>query len=100
MSQRINPFFRGGLSGLLATIPMTVVMEGLRRTLPIQERYPLPPRLIMASLAAQTGLRRHLTNEQEKELAWCAHYLFGASMGAVYGTITPHAPAYRFQRGA
>ncbi|MDB5340191.1 MAG: hypothetical protein JWN70_5810 [Planctomycetaceae bacterium] len=97
---RLISVTRGTLSGLLATIPMTLVMEGLRRNLPVHERYPLPPRLIMASVTAQTGARVYLTNEQEEELAWCAHYLFGALMGAVYGAITPRTASHPFARGA
>jgi uncharacterized membrane protein YagU involved in acid resistance len=100
MSSAVWRALRGAISGAIATVPMTVVMEGLRRNLPIHEQYPLPPRLIIASLSAQTGTRPYLTNEQEHDLAWVAHYLFGASMGAAYGLMTPRMASHRVLRGA
>jgi uncharacterized membrane protein YagU involved in acid resistance len=100
MSGFIRAAARGALSGFLATVPMTLAMEGMRQRLPWYERYALPPRLITASLSWKTGAHRHLTTDQEAELAWCAHYLFGSSMGAVYSLITPHPTSHRFVRGA
>ena len=100
MNQMCRNAMLGGLSGFLATIPMTIVMEGLRMTLPKREQYPLPPRLITQNMASKAGARKHLTQEQEQELAWCTHFMFGTSMGAAYSVARGDATSNRFLSGA
>ena len=42
----VSSLVTGAVAGLGATIPMTLAMEVMHRSLPQHERYPLPPREI------------------------------------------------------
>jgi hypothetical protein len=78
----------GALSGLAATVPMTLAMEGLFRRLPWSERYPLPPRKVTMELAETFGLRDDLSEAQRHALTLSAHLGYGAAMGALYALTT------------
>lgn len=73
-------------AGLVATAAMTVAMEGMFRTLPAYQRYPLPPRLITSRLlhlvGAPFGVRRHKT-----ALTWLNHFGYGAAAGALHAPV-------------
>lgn len=75
----------GALAGLLATGPMSLVMQALFRRLPLHEQYPLPPRQITEEVAEKTGLEPALESERGKRSAtWLAHFGYGASVGSFY----------------
>jgi hypothetical protein len=70
----------GALGGFTATLPMTAVMRRMHERLPKAERYPLPPRQIVADMPA-LGLP-----------AWVAtllhHFLFGAAAGSLFAGLS------------
>jgi len=92
MSDLARDVCAGATAGLVATAPMTAVMEGVRRLLPRHEQDPPPPRQITERAAAAVGVADDMT-EGEKEAATAAsHFAFGAGTGALYGLLAPHLP--------
>jgi uncharacterized membrane protein YagU involved in acid resistance len=77
----------GALAGLVATIPMTLAMEVMHRSLPPHERYPLPPREITEELTAKAGVKEHLDEEEQVGLSLLSHFSYGASAGMVYAAL-------------
>lgn len=83
-------FAGGALAGLVATIPMTLVMTfGRRFLLPPEERYALPPREITLRTAEKLGVdvARDLNENERQTATLLAHYGFGAAAGAVYAPL-------------
>ena len=78
---------RGALAGLTATIPMTVAMELMRRSLPAHERGSLPPKKVALRAARRTGLHAHLHDWQRDALALVAHFGFGTIAGSLYAPL-------------
>lgn len=93
----MNRILTGGLAGALATLPMTVAMTAMHRTLPEQERYPLPPKQILEQLAGWVELRK-LNEAELNVLTMLAHVGYGAVAGALYasaGRLGPGNPAVK-----
>jgi uncharacterized membrane protein YagU involved in acid resistance len=76
--------FKGAISGTIATIPMTAVMGALHSTLP-QEREPVPPVQITASLAEKAGAADTAEDGWLAPTSLAAHFGYGAATGALYG---------------
>ena len=74
----------GALSGLVATIPMTVAMEVLRRRLPRRQRHALPPRKITVRAFRKIGMHSHTDRRQRDVAALIGHLGYGAAAGSVY----------------
>jgi len=64
----MNAVIKGALAGFIATIPMTLAMKVLHAQLPREERYPLPPRLIVESTAEKLEVQDDLSEENEYAL--------------------------------
>jgi uncharacterized membrane protein YagU involved in acid resistance len=79
----------GAVAGVIATVPMTVVMEVLRRALPPAGRDPLPPRRVILGLARKLGLAKHLDTTEREGITWAGHFGYGAGTGAAYGLLDP-----------
>jgi hypothetical protein len=62
---------------------MTVAMNELHRKLPRRERYPLPPREIVDSVASKAGLP--IGAETAIDAATASHFAYGAACGAIIG---------------
>jgi uncharacterized membrane protein YagU involved in acid resistance len=75
----------GGVSGFLATLPMTISMVIMHRFLPEPERFPLPPRQITMKMADEAGVKRHMDEEERTAATYVAHFGYGAAAGTVYG---------------
>jgi hypothetical protein len=87
-SALVNAVVNGALSGLVATVPMTLGMLAMHRRLPLRERYPLPPREVTVRLANRTGARLHLRTDSERSAAsYVAHFAFGTAAGAAFGPV-------------
>jgi putative membrane protein len=80
----------GGVAGLAATLPMTVVMEVLNRSLPHKE--PLPPRMVTVRVAEEAGVAHRLDERDRVAATAAAHFGFGAAMGALYGLAAARIP--------
>lgn len=96
MNNTTNSVLVGSLAGLAGTVPMSIAMEALHRTLPTRERYSLPPRQIAMKFASATGGKLHMNEPQKVGLTLVSHFSYGAVMGALYGplarTIAPTNP--------
>ena len=80
----MNGLITGAIAGLLATIPMTMMMKALHAQLPREERYPLPPRLIVESASEKVEVRDDLDEEDKFAATLIAHFGYGATTGALY----------------
>jgi hypothetical protein len=73
----------GAVSGIVATVAMTVAAERMFRRLPRGERYPLPPREITERVARKLDLP--LRDDDALVAATLAsHCAYGAATGALY----------------
>jgi uncharacterized membrane protein YagU involved in acid resistance len=80
----MNPFLTGAVAGGVATLPMTFAMNRMRRKLPDEQQYPLPPRVITEQVVRTANMGWVLSEPEVKGLTLVAHYGYGASMGVVY----------------
>jgi uncharacterized membrane protein YagU involved in acid resistance len=81
----MNGLITGAFSGLLATIPMTLAMKALHEQLPDEEKYPLPPRLIVENAEDAAGVKEEVDEKDEHHLTLVSHFAYGSAAGAVYG---------------
>jgi hypothetical protein len=96
MSSLTRELCAGAAAGAIATLPMTAVMEGVRRTLPRSEQDPIPPRQITERAAESAGIADDMTDRQKDAATAAAHLGFGAGAGALYGLLgrlLPGGPA-------
>jgi uncharacterized membrane protein YagU involved in acid resistance len=77
----------GATAGLLATIPMTLAMELMRRRLPIHERGRLPPRTIAMRLTRRAGKHAQMDERQRNAVTLVTHFGFGAAAGTLYAPL-------------
>ena len=77
----------GALDGLIATVPMTAVMELLHDRLPAHERYPLPPAEIAEQAAGRPVGGDALGQGEGRAAALALHFAVGAAAGALYGPL-------------
>jgi uncharacterized membrane protein YagU involved in acid resistance len=82
----------GALAGVVATLPMTLTMLRLHRLLPPEEKQPLPPRYVTDKLAAETGIRDDIAEDQMTALTLLSHFAYGGLAGAVFGLIAHRVP--------
>jgi uncharacterized membrane protein YagU involved in acid resistance len=75
---------RGAIAGTIATIPMTLVMINFFRRLPLEQRYPLPPRLIIESLQESGQMRPSMDDASATHTTLLAHFTYGAVTGALF----------------
>jgi uncharacterized membrane protein YagU involved in acid resistance len=83
----MNRYLAGAIGGLLATVPMTLVMESLYRRLPREARYPLPPREVTENIAGKMGYDQHLDEDRLIESSLLSHFAYGAATGALYPLV-------------
>lgn len=91
----MNRFIAGALGGIIATVPMTMVMTRLWSRLPNKQQYPLPPREITEITARRmTTKARRVSDEKMAELSLAAHFAYGGATGALYPLICrePRSP--------
>ena len=88
-SDRATRVARAAAAGVVATLPMTLVMVALHRRLPTREQYPLPPRLITDEITTEvdraTGLVPPLPEGARVAATLVAHFAYGGVTGAPYG---------------
>ncbi len=83
---RADRLVLGYAAGLAGTVPMTIAMDRLWRLLPERQRYPLPPREIMAGVVP--GRVQEATSERGmRGLTLAAHFAFGGAAGALLGAL-------------
>ena len=84
---RESTLLAGALDGLIATVPMTAVMEMLHDRLPADERYPLPPAELAEQVSGQPAGRGALGQGEGRAQALALHFAVGAAAGALYGPL-------------
>lgn len=72
--------------GIVATLPMNIAMELMRRALPRREQYPLPPRQITEQFVESIGAD-DLSETQTQALTAVSHFAYGGAAGGLYGTL-------------
>jgi hypothetical protein len=86
----------GAISGLLATVPMTVVIFAGRL---LFMRWTPPPKQITKSVAERDGIEP-VRSSEELEFGWSmAHLAYGAACGAIYSVMQPALPGPRAVKG-
>ena len=78
---------RGAAAGFAATVPMTLVMEGLRAALPREQRRRMPPREIVDRSVDKAGVGRQVDRGDRIAMTTLAHFAFGSLAGALYGAM-------------
>lgn len=89
----------GILSGIIATLPMSLVMQILHRW-PYPERDSLPPHQITKQVAKQVGVSKHLDKRQLKAVTLANHFGFGAAMGGLYELLWRRIPIHPVIKGS
>lgn len=93
----------GFVAGILATIPMTVLMVVLHRFLRVEERYPLPPRVIMSRLlGGHLGIAATVEDVDATELqamTLVSHFAYGGACGGSLAAIEHFVPLPRVVKG-
>lgn len=82
---------QGAGAGLIATLPMTLVMRAAWKRLPASEQYPLPPRQITKQVVGPRRFWR-LSAGKQSALTLLLHFLFGAATGSIYGMVEERVP--------
>jgi len=81
----MNGLVAGAVAGFVATIPMTLAMKAMHEMLPEEEKYPLPPRLIVENAEQAAGVEEKLDEKDEHRLTLASHFAYGTATGAIYG---------------
>lgn len=87
-----NPTLTGTLLGVLATVPMTLIMRGLHRQFSSWRREPLPPQRITARVARAVGLPNSappVRSTHWDAKTYLSHFAYGGSCGALYAKLSP-----------
>lgn len=83
----MNKLIIGVIAGLVATVPMTLAMKIMHRSLPPEEQHSLPPREVTMEIADEVGLGKHLSESQRRKFTIISHFAYGAAAGAVYAPL-------------
>jgi uncharacterized membrane protein YagU involved in acid resistance len=86
----MNTLETGIWSGVFATSPMTMVLFGMQRRLPPEERSPLPP----------ATLTKEISGVSHPEATLLSHLGYGMSCGVAYSLLSPHVKAPPAVKGA
>lgn len=85
MTSTVRKVVRGGFAGLMAAVPMTLVMDALNRRL--FGPAPLPPREVAVRVAEQTGADKHLDRRGRSVVSLAGHLGMGMALGAGYALV-------------
>src|SRR4051812_1805910 len=85
----VNDILVSAAAGVIATVPMTVVMEELHRVLPGEHNGPLPPREVTEGLYDHFDHVEEESEENLEQLTFLLHYSFGGVAGALFPLIAP-----------
>lgn len=88
-----NNLVSGGIAGLLATIPMSIWMMAVHRSLPLHHRYSLPPRKLTNRILKKVGISHKISRKEKKALSLLSHFSYGTAAGSLYGVINQAVPA-------
>lgn len=86
------PFLAGTLAGLIATVPMTIVMLAAQRIIPRWQQYALPPERLTDKVTRRIELRKQMDKPQLLAASLVSHFGFGAAAGGIYGLLSRIVP--------
>lgn len=87
MKVNANDAIVGLAAGVIATVPMTVAMEGLHDAL-AEHDGPLPPREVTEGLLDRIGAQ-NLPDRPRQRLTFLLHFTYGGAAGALFGILAP-----------
>jgi uncharacterized membrane protein YagU involved in acid resistance len=88
----------GAVSGLVATVPMTITMLVIQRLLPLRQQSTLEPRRISDDMLRKSGVDDGLSERSKERFSIAAHFGYGATTGLLYALLErllPYRPALR-----
>ncbi len=88
----VRQLLAGAVSGLVATIPMTLAMLVLHRLLPRYERFKLPPLQITDVLLHRTVGKATVNTATNRAVAFAMHFGYGTGVGAIFGPVAARVP--------
>lgn len=88
----ITRLIDGAISGLIATVPMTLIMVWGHRMLPRREQYPLPPSEIVQVAGEEIGIEQQISEDQHIAVSLVAHFAYGSTTGAMYAPLMSRLP--------
>jgi uncharacterized membrane protein YagU involved in acid resistance len=88
-NSKANDVLLGAAAGIIATVPMTMVMEQLHRSMPEERETPLPPREVTEGVYARLAPDGDADEMDLERLTFLSHYAFGGSAGAMFALIAP-----------
>ena len=83
--------FSGLLGGALGSAVMAVFMGRMRKRLPPEDRYALPPRRIAMTLATKSGVGPPRRERDRRAVTLAAHYAYGTALGGVFSMVAPRS---------
>ena len=95
----IQEALAGAVSGLIATVPMTVTMLVMQRLLPRREQSTLEPRRISDDMLRKADLDDELSENEREQFSVMAHFGYGALGGMTYALADRLLPMPRGVRG-
>lgn len=87
----MNRILVGAIAGTVGTWAMTMCQQQLFRTLPLPERYPLPPREITEALVTPLSGTVDADDASTADATLASHFAFGAGVGALFTALGLHA---------
>src|SRR5690242_10368379 len=82
----------GAVAGFVATAPMTLSMEAMRKVLPPHQKYPLPPKQITTEVAHLTGIKMPSPVSKWDPLTMASHFSYGTATGSLYSVVANKLP--------
>lgn len=79
-----NDVLLGAAAGVIATVPMTIVMEELHDVLPGEQPGPLPPREVSEGIYEQLTRHDDARERDMQRMTVLLHYAFGGAAGALF----------------
>ena len=90
-----------GISGFLATIPMSVSMELMHRSLPVSQKAPLPPKQITDRAAEAVDMEEAVSSTSQWDpMTLMSHFSYGTTVGSFYQPVQSTLPGSPAVRGA
>jgi uncharacterized membrane protein YagU involved in acid resistance len=89
----------GAVSGLAATVPMTLAMFVMQRLLPRREQTTLEPRRISDDMLRKADLDDDVSERGKEQFSAAAHFGYGAGVGMIYAMADRFLPLPRGLRG-
>jgi uncharacterized membrane protein YagU involved in acid resistance len=94
----VDEALAGAVSGLVATVPMTITMFAVQKMLPRREQTTLEPRRVSDDMLRKADLHDDVSEGGKEKFSVAAHFGYGAGTGMIYalaGRLLPLPPGLR-----